>query len=159
MHLPLRLTALLAAAWWLLSGHTDGLLLGLGAASVVLTVWLSRRMDVVDRESHPLHLSVGLARFWVLLLRDIVISNLQVLRLVFSPRAALSPRIVELPRTPREDLAQVVLANAITLTPGTVTLEIDDRHLVVHALTEAGAADILAGTMAARLPLDVEDEA
>jgi multicomponent Na+:H+ antiporter subunit E len=57
------------------------------------------------------------------------------------------------------DLAQVVLANAITLTPGTVTMEIEDGRLVVHALTRATADDIRAGTMERRVPADVEDAA
>jgi multicomponent Na+:H+ antiporter subunit E len=159
MKLPLSLLVLLAACWWLLSGHATGLLLGLGAASVLFTLWLSMRMDVIDRESHPVHMSLRLVHFWALLLRDIVISNLQVMRLILSPRTALSPEVVRVPMRHTSDLAQVVLANAITLTPGTVTMEIEDGRLVVHALTRATADDIRAGTMERRVPSDVEDEA
>jgi multicomponent Na+:H+ antiporter subunit E len=159
MKLPLSLLLLLAACWWLLSGHATGLLLGLGAASVLFTLWLASRMDVIDRESHPVHMSLRLLRFWVLLLRDIVLSNLQVLRLIFSPRRALSPEVVSVPMHHTSDLAQVVLANAITLTPGTVTMEIEDGRLVVHALTRATADDIRAGTMEQRVPPDLEEEA
>jgi multicomponent Na+:H+ antiporter subunit E len=159
MKLPLSLLVLLAACWWLLSGYATPMLLGLGAASVLFTVWLAMRMDVIDRESHPVHMSLRLVRFWALLLRDIVISNLQVMRLILSPRTALSPVVVRVPMRHTSDLAQVVLANAITLTPGTVTMEIEDGRLVVHALTRATADDIRAGTMERRVPSDVEDEA
>lgn len=159
MKLPISLLLVLALCWWLLSGQTSGMLLGLGALSVLLTAWLARRMDVIDRESHPLHMSLRLARFWVRLLWDIVVSNLHVMRLIFSPRSRLSPEVVRVATQHRGDLAQVVLANAITLTPGTVTMEIDDDHLVVHALTRASADEIRAGTMDRRVPADVEDVA
>jgi multicomponent Na+:H+ antiporter subunit E len=142
-----------------LSGYATGLLLGLGAASVLFSLWLAMRMDVIDRESHPLHISIGLLRFWALLARDIVISNLQVMRLVFSPRSALSPEVVRVPMRHTSDLAQVLLANSITLTPGTVTMHIEDGRLVVHALTRSTADDIRAGTMERRVPANVEDEA
>lgn len=159
MKLPLSLLVLLATCWWLLSGHGTPLLLGLGAVSVLFTLWLAVRMDVIDRESHPLHMSVGLLRFWALLLGDIVVSNLHVMRLVFSPLSKLSPEVVRVPMRHTSDLAQVLLANAITLTPGTVTIHIEDGQLVVHALTRATADDIRAGRMERRVPANVEDEA
>lgn len=156
MKLPLSMFVVLAACWWLLSGLATGLLLGLGLVSVLFTLWLARRMDVVDRESHPLHMSLRLVRFWALLLRDIVVANLQVLRLVFSPRSALSPEVVVVSTRHSSDLGQVILANAITLTPGTVTMEIQGGRLIVHALTRAGADDVRAGVMDRRVPTDVE---
>lgn len=159
MKLSISLLLSLALTWWLLSGYALPLQLALGLASVLLCVWLARRMELIDRESHPLHLSAALLRFWAGLLRDIVVSNLQVLRLVYAPRAALSPEVVTVQARPRDALGQVILANAITLTPGTVTMDLEGGRLVVHALTAAGAADVRAGTMDARVPLDTEADA
>lgn len=154
----LSLLLSLALTWWLLSGFAQPLLLDLGAASVLFCVWLASRMDVIDRESHPLHLSVGLVRFWLLLLRDIVTSNIQVVRLIWSPRMALSPEVLSVKTRLRDELGQVILANAITLTPGTVTMLVDNDELLIHALTRASADEIRAGTMDSRVPIDTEAE-
>lgn len=147
----LSLAAILALCWWLLSGHAAALLLALGAASVAVSVLLARRLGAVDRECLPIHLAPVLLVFWVRLLRDIVVANLQVVRLVLSPRAALSPEILTLPTRLAGTLERVVLANAITLTPGTVTIDLLDGQLVVHALTRASADEVRAGTLEARL--------
>lgn len=148
---------LLCLTWWLLSGHGGWLLPALGLASVALATWLSWRMDVVDRESHPLHLSARLIRFWAWLLREIVVANAQVVRLVLSPRAALRPQVLEVATRQRSVLGRVVLGNAITLTPGTVTLDLRGNRLLVHALTPASAEDVRAGVIDRRVPGDVEE--
>lgn len=151
------LFALLALTWWLLSGHAGALLLGLGLASTLFVVLLARRMDVVDHESHPVHMSWRLVRFWAWLMREIVVANLQVVRLVLSPRPALAPSLFRVTSRQTSELGKVILGNAITLTPGTVTLDIEGDTLVVHALTEASAEDVRRGSIDRRVPRDVED--
>lgn len=159
MKSSITLFASLAATWWLLSGQPGVLLASLGLASVLTTVALVRRMDLIDGQSHPLHMSPALLRFWGQLLREIVVANVQVVRLILSPRTALRPEVVTVPMPQASVVGQVVLANAITLTPGTVTMDIDDGRLVVHALTAAGAADVRDGSMARRVPDDVGGDA
>ncbi len=147
----------LAATWWLLSGHTSGLLLGLGLASVLLTLWICERMDVIDHESHPVHVSLGLVRFWIYLAWEIVVSNVQLVRIILSPRPPIDPSVITVPTRQVCDLGKVVLGNAITLTPGTVTLDVGGGQIVVHALTPATAADVKNGVMDQRVPLDIEE--
>lgn len=139
------LLVILAAQWWLLSGMSEPLLLALGMLSVLLTAALAWRMRIVDSESIPLQLGWPLPRFWLRLMRDIVISNLQVVTAIFSPRRHLRPRMIEVRLRQRSALGRVIVANAITLTPGTVTVELHDRRVLVHALSEASAAGVLAG--------------
>lgn len=152
----LALLLSLCIAWWLLSGHTGGLLLSLGAASVLLVALLARRMDLVDRDSHPLHMSWRLLRFWAWLLAEIVKANLQVVALVLSARPALSPSTLRVRIGQHSDLGKVILGNAITLTPGTVTLDIIGDEVLVHALTAASARDVRSGAIDRRVPRDVE---
>ena len=57
--------AFLFAVWLLLSGHLEPLMLGLGLASVLLTVILIRRMTLIDHESYPLHLSTKMPAFFI----------------------------------------------------------------------------------------------
>jgi multicomponent Na+:H+ antiporter subunit E len=85
------------------------------------------------------------------LLREIWIANIQVVRLVLDPRLPIDPVVVRLPTRYTSDLARTTLANSITLTPGTVTIDVEDETLVVHAITRAGGDDVLGGGMARRV--------
>lgn len=147
----------LAALWLGLSGKLEPLFLLLGALSVGFALWTALRMDIVDRESHPIHISGGLIRFWILLIRDIVIANAQVVREILRPRLAITPTVVEFESQQRSDLGKVILGNSITLTPGTVTLDIQGSRFRVHGLTREIAEDAASGVMDRRIPRDVED--
>lgn len=155
----LSLAASLALTWWLLSGQPGALVLALGAASVLLVVWLSRRMQLLDQESHPVHLRLALLGFWGWLLLEMLKANLQVVRLVLSRRPALQPRVLRVPHTQATDLGRVILANSITLTPGTVTIDVDEDSVLVHALTPASAAAVAEGSMDRRVPRGMESAA
>lgn len=152
----LSLFIALLALWLLLSAQFDPMLLGLGLVSCLFSVIVAHRMDVIDRESYPLHMSVGLLRYWAGLLRDIVVANAVVVREILRPRVAITPTVVSFETRQRTDLGKVILGNSITLTPGTVTLDIDNRTIVVHALLRTLAEDAAGGSMDARVPPDAE---
>jgi len=154
----LSLALFLAALWWVLSGFTKPLLLGLGVVSVLFTVWLSWRMRVIDAESHPLHLTWPLIRYWVFLTKEIVISNAQVVCLILSPSAKIKPHFVKVVTHQNTDLGRTILANSITLTPGTVTVLISDQDLLVHALTKASAQAVIDEQLDVRVPGALEVE-
>lgn len=146
----------LAILWLALSGKFEPLFLFLGAVTVGFALWTALRMDIVDRESHPVHMSGGLLRFWILLIRDIVMANLQVVREILRPRLAITPTVVEFESQQPSDLGKVILGNAITLTPGTVTLDIAGTRFLVHGLTRESAEEAASGVMDRRIPRDVE---
>ncbi|MEN8170540.1 MAG: Na+/H+ antiporter subunit E [Pseudomonadota bacterium] len=144
---------LLFAFWLLLSGHFDPLLLGLGLASVMLTIFLMKRMNVIDHESYPLHLSSQLPAFFAYILREIVIANIDVIkRIMTSGGKSISPRLIEIPLPQKTDLGRVIYANTITLTPGTVSVELTKERVIVHALTKEAADDLSTGNMAKAIP-------
>jgi len=139
--------------WLLLSGHFDPLLLGLGLASVALTVFLIKRMNVIDHESYPLHLSSRLPAFIVYIFREIVVANIDVIkRIMTGSGKAISPRLIEIPLPQKTDLGRAIYANAITLTPGTVSVKIKENKIIVHALTKEAADDLASGNMAKAIP-------
>ncbi|MGD8430744.1 MAG: Na+/H+ antiporter subunit E, partial [Ectothiorhodospiraceae bacterium] len=113
----------LAVLWLLLSGHFEPLLLFFGLVSVLLVTWLAARMALADYEGHPVHLFWRAAVYWVWLLKEIVVANIDVVRCVLSPRLPISPTVFDVRSTQKTDLGRVMFANSITLTPGTVTLE------------------------------------
>ena len=76
------------------------------------------------------------------LLLYILLSNLLVIREALRPRVHIAPSIVTM-RTPlKGGLTRFILANSITLTPGTITVRIDDEHMVVHALNEKASREL-----------------
>ena len=139
---------LLAILWLLLSGHYTLLLISCGLLSVMLVVLLALRMDVVDHEGHPLHLNPkALVIYWCWLLKEIFVSNIYVCRLILNPAMPISPTVIALRSSQSSDLARVIFANSITLTPGTVTIDVDGDITEVHAITEETATSLLQGSM------------
>jgi multicomponent Na+:H+ antiporter subunit E len=147
----------LAVLWWLLSGQTAPLLLGFGVLSVFGTIWLTRRMGVVDRESHPIHMSGALLRYFVHLGREVVVSNIDIVRRILSPRLVIEPHFLRVRTTQPTDLGKVILANSITLTPGTVTVDLRGDELLVHALTNASGQAVEDGQLDKLVPRDCEE--
>lgn len=85
--------------------------------------------------------------FAVLLFWEIVKANWDVLRRVLSPRLPISPRITEFESYLESDIARTTLANSITLTPGTLTVEIEDSRFFIHCLAEENVAELLEGRL------------
>jgi multicomponent Na+:H+ antiporter subunit E len=144
---------LLFIFWLLLSGHTEPLLLGLGLASVVLTLFLVKRMNVIDHESYPMHLGSRFPAFFVYLFREIVSANIDVIKRIMSWQdKPISPQLVELPLPQKTDLGRIIYANSITLTPGTVSVRLKEDTILVHALTRNAADELSLGKMAKAIP-------
>jgi len=145
--------AFLFLFWILLSGHYDPLLLGLGITSVGLTVYLVRRMGILDHESFPIHLISRFPVFFAYIFGEILKSNIDVLKRILSwNEKAVSPRIEEFPLPQKTDLGRVIYANSITLTPGTVSVELTKDSVIVHALAKDIADDLSTGAMARAIP-------
>ena len=152
------LTLTLFILWLLLSGHYNVLLISLGLISSLLTVVLALRMDVIDHESHPLHLRRQLPRFLVFLSREIVLANLDVVRRILTPGKSFSPQLRQLPLPQKTAVGQVIYANSITLTPGTVTVQLGTDSILIHALSREAADDLETGRMAQAIPDNLEDK-
>ena len=150
MRYLISLGMLLAALWLAISGVYKPQIIALGAASVVLVVWLSRRMDVVGVEHNPVLYSWRLPLYWAWLVFEIIKANLTVVRLVLTP-GKISPRVVTVPVPHKTAVAKVTFANSCTLTPGTVTLLLEPTELTAHVLDADSAKDLEAGRMAAKI--------
>jgi len=140
-------------AWLLWSGIYKPLLITLGVLSCLLVLVLSRRMGFFEKGVYSLHLIWRLLPFWGWLGKELVVSNLQVARIVLSPRMPISPTVIKLEALPEDPVGQAILGNSITLTPGTVTLDDHEGMLLVHCLTEEGANALVEGEMNRRVAL------
>ena len=134
----LLLLLILAISWVLWSGLYKPLVLGLGAFSCVLSVYMAHRMGFF-RHQALLTFLPRLPAYWWWLLREIVASSIQVTRLILKPSLPISPTMVEIEAQTQSPVGLVILGNSITLSPGTVTLDMHEGKLLVHCLTNESA--------------------
>ncbi len=147
----ISLCLVLYATWLLLSGHYELLILALGLLSCIGVVAIALRMDVVDHEGHPIHLTWRLLLYWPWLLVEIIKSNVDVARVIIDPKLRISPCMIRVPTSQKTDVGRVIYANSITLTPGTVSVDVSDGTILVHAITEELAAGVESGEMDRRV--------
>lgn len=145
------IAALVLSAFWLaLSGHYTAFLLGAGAGCVLLTLMYMHRIKVIDDE-YPRHFLMRIFTYLPWLLIEILKSAWDVSKIILNPRLPISPTLVCVKTTQKTPIGQVTYANSITLTPGTISLELAPDEILVHALTKAGAAGVLSGDMDRRV--------
>lgn len=137
--------------WLVLSGFFTAFLVGAGACSALAVVAFSRRMDVIDREGHPIHLSWRALTYWPWLVKEIVKSAWDVSKIILHPRLPVSPTLLRFKPTQRTPEGLVAHANSITLTPGTISVEVGADSFLVHAVTREGAAGVESGDMDRRV--------
>ena len=137
----------LAVLWWLLSGYTLPLILSLGAVSIVGVVLIARRLDLIDTETVPIQPLGRWLRYLPWLLKEIVVANWDVTKAILFPKGNVNPTMIRVKATQKTELGHVIYANSITLTPGTVTLAVEDGVMTVHALTLGGADGLKTGDM------------
>ncbi len=147
----LSLAVILFVTWLLLSGHYQAFVVTLGVLSCLVIVFVTVRMDVLDREALPIHLTWGAVPYWLWLVKEIWIAAIDVTKVILSPKLPISPRMAQLTSTQKSELGQVIYANSITLTPGTFTIRVFDDQLLVHALTQEGVDGLLTGEMDRRV--------
>lgn len=135
----LGLAAALIAVWIGLSGVFKPLLLGLGAASILVVLALSIRFRLTDRVGVPYFRLHNFLLYWGWLLVEIAKANWQVIRACLKTDLDISPALVKVKSQCKSEMAKTLFANSITLTPGTVTVEVDGDRLLVHALDEDNA--------------------
>lgn len=141
----------LFGAWLLLSGQWTALLLSLGIASVLLVVLCAKRLGILDAEGLPLRLLPGLARYAPWLVGQIVSASVDVARRIVDPHLPISPSIIHVDASQHSAVGRVSYANSITLTPGTISLDVTDNQIEVHALTDDAAEELTQGEMARRV--------
>ncbi len=132
--------------WVVFSGRFDGFHLGLGVISCAIVSWFVSDLSTPDPRP------IGMFRLWLnfilyfpWLIWQIFLANIHVLLLVLSPNMMdrIDPHIVKIKTRMRDRLALVTFANSITLTPGTITVNVSIYgDLSVHAIDKESAAGL-----------------
>lgn len=147
----------MACLWLLLSGYFKTQMLILGVLSVILVVGLAYRMRVLEHRGQPIYFRfLGILSYWGWLIWQIVLSNIDVTRRVWSKDLDIKPTLRRVSATPDTEMGRVVYANSITLTPGTTAINFTpDDDILVHALHEDSLHELEEGEMSERVR-DVE---
>lgn len=145
--LILKTTALFVI-WVILSGKFDLFHLGLGLVLSFCVAWINSGHSLfVPR----FHLWGKFLLYLPWLFTRIVHSSLHLTKLILHPRLPIHPRLIRYESTLQEPPAVVLLGNSITLTPGTITVEVNGRVLLVHAMDEVAGEDVTSGRIESKI--------
>ena len=131
--------------WLLLSGHYDPLLLTLGVLSCITCLYVTWKAKFIDEEGLPLHLLIRLPIYTLWLFKEIIKANIDTAKIIIFNNP--DPQNFRVKSSQKTEAGKVTYANSITLTPGTVTTELDGDVLEVHALSSDMADDVKSGVM------------
>lgn len=144
------LSATLFVFWVVLSARMEVKYLVIGLVSSLVTAVVTRSLLLLPLEAGEDRLRpawdlpwLRLLAYFPWLLWQVVQANLQVAWLIIQPRLPIEPRLIRFRKSLPNPVAHVVLANSITLTPGTVTVDLDKDEYVVHALWPTAAASLV----------------
>lgn len=122
--------------WVILNGRITAEICILGLLiSSALFLFICRFMDYsVKKELLLFHLMPLFFQYFGVLVKEIIKANVCVLKIILSPRLQPEPTLIYFDTSLKSGLARVILANSITLTPGTITVSLEDNHFCVHCL-------------------------
>ncbi|MFZ5943951.1 MAG: Na+/H+ antiporter subunit E [Bacillota bacterium] len=153
----IMLTAILFAFWVLLSGKMEAKFLIIGFGTSLVSAWVSMsilQIPSMNGKGSYFAFQFPFARYftyWLWLIWQIVLANIDVVKVVLSPKMPINPKMVFFKMPLDNPISHVTLANSITLTPGTITVDIEDGVYAVHALTDGAADGLLEGEMQRRV--------
>lgn len=133
--------------WLVLSGKYDASYIGMGVLCSAMVAWWCKDLLFPGENisiGTCVRLGIRFIPYACWLFWQIVLSNIHVLKVALSPRMhdLISPKMVRFNTDVTEEISKFVLANSITLTPGTVTVRVEGRRFLVHALTEKAASGL-----------------
>ena len=152
-------TAGLFLFWAFLSGKWDvsHLLFGFFSALLIAKTGLGTAGSSKENKTYSLSITqlpgiflrALLYSLW--LLKSIFFAALHVSKIILSPQMPMAPKLIRHKTVLRNPAEQVIFANSITLTPGTITVDLGENELLIHELDEASAGDIVNGAMEAEI--------
>lgn len=137
--------------WLLLSGYFKTNLIVFGILSCALVTYLSIKLKIYSSHHERIKFNLHLPLYIPWLLKEIIKSNLHVARCILTSANSIQPQTICLKPTQKTSTGLAVHANSITLTPGTISVDINDDEILVHALTNQTAQGIIDGDIDKRV--------
>lgn len=142
---------LLFAVWCLLSGIFDPLFIILGVSCCLFATFIVLRMEVFDNESHPFQLIYLGPLYWTWLAKEMFVSGIRVTRIIWKLEPKLDSGFAWIRTELKSDLGLTIFANSLTLTPGTVCVDLEKTRVYIHALEQSSLKDIEMGEIEKRV--------
>ena len=129
---------MLLAIWIMISGSIDWqhIATGLVLMGILTLFWTQMTFDETGRTRFSWHQFKLLLRYLAFLELEILKANFVVAYIVLSPKLPISPGLIVLNFNLKKDLTRVLYANSITMTPGTITVDLEEDRLLVHGMTK-----------------------
>ena len=128
----LKIFALICLLWALFSGSKDPFLVKCGVISAIATFVLCAVGNIISPNSYVVRL--GFFKYAFILLRDVVVSTLQMVKIIYSEKLNIDPGTITMNVSKLNDQEKVLFANLITMTPGTFVIAIEGDNFLIHAL-------------------------
>ena len=147
------LTALIMFSFWIfLSGKFSFILLLSGIISSLLVSYMSNDLLIGNGDIKLGFIrTIRFIRFLPWLLWQIVLANIDLALRTLHPKMPINPMLINFKNNLKTDLGMVILANSITLTPGTVTIDVNENEFLIHVISEKAAQSLISGEMQARV--------
>jgi len=139
------------ALWLLLSGYFEPLMLSFGLLSCALVALLAHRLQLTPAGEHRPRLHLRLLSYLPWLFVEIVRSNIDVARRIWNPALPISPSMVRARADQRTSLGLLIHANSITLTPGTLSVDVSEDGIIVHGLSREVTEAVIDSDMNRRI--------
>ena len=139
--------------WIMLMGNveSDTLLVGVAASLLITILYRDGFSFFTEFRASPAAFVAGL-KYYGYFFTELVRSNLRLSAIVSSPALPINPAIIKVRTTLKSRMGRLMLANSITLTPGTFTVDVDGEFLYVHCVTlEAETTEAATQEIVARL--------
>jgi multicomponent Na+:H+ antiporter subunit E len=138
--------------WLVISASLAPVDLGLGAAlSLLLGWWSARFLWAADAPQLSPRQWGALARYLSILGLEVLLAAIHVARIVADPRLPIAPRLVVCRTGLQRQASRVAFAHSVTLTPGTLTVDMHGSVFLVHCLDESSARRVLSGDLERRV--------
>lgn len=148
MRASARKAAALFVVWMALSGSHDAIHIALGLGVALVVTWLNPASSSSPVRDVPFF---GILGYLPWLFTRILSSGLHLTRLILDPALPIAPRLIRYDTELQGDGEIVLLGNSVTLTPGTITVEVEPGELVVHTIDDRSSQDLIDGRLEGRI--------
>lgn len=147
----LSLAIVLFGFWIALSGNYTPMLVAIGLLSALLCLGVATRIQIVDKEGHPISLLPRTPLYYPWLIKEIFRTGWNVTKVILDPKLPISPTMTVVRASQKTPTGVATYANSITLTVGAVTARVSGREFTIHALQREGAIELEEGEMDRRV--------
>ncbi|OWZ83903.1 Na+/H+ antiporter subunit E [Natranaerobius trueperi] len=154
-------TCVLIFAFWLINVRAitaTSVIIGIVSSLAIVYFFDEHLLTIQSRFPIVFKNIVRLIKYIANLISEIIVANIQVAKIVLSPEMNLSPTFIKFSGKLKKDASKAILGNSITLTPGTLTIDIEGNDFIVHGLTKSHAEGVLDWYMEDQLVKMEEEE-